>query len=499
MPKPLDSLQFDNTYAQLPESFYQVVFPTPLQDLRVVAFSRRCAELIDLDPSESTKPEFAARLGGALPLPGSWPIAQVYAGHQFGNLVPRLGDGRAILLGEACGSRAHVWNRYRGLSGRKWDLHLKGAGPTMFSRGFDGRAVLRSCIREYLASESLETLGIPTTRALAVLGSRDPVFRETPEPGAMVVRLAPSHIRFGTFEYFYYQQQYHQLKELADFTLSHYFPDQEKMEAPYAELCREVVIRTAQLIAHWQAFGFTHGVMNTDNFSILGLTLDYGPYGFVESYDPGFVSNHSDEQGMYAFGNQPQIGWFNLQCLVRALSPLLKREQAQAALEEYEPAMAACYLGLMADKLGFLKRREEDERLIGMLLEVLPGTDYSLFFRRLASFDATQPAIDLSFLNGICGSPERLRPWLQSYQRRILDENLDPAQRRAHMNRVNPKFVLRNHLAQIAIERAEGGDDTEVQHLSEILSRPFDEQPENENYSLPAPPGSKPCVISCSS
>lgn len=499
MSKPLEALQFDNTYAQLPESFYQVVFPTPFQESRVVAFSASCAELIDLDPAESTKPEFSARLSGALPLPGSWPIAQVYAGHQFGNLVPRLGDGRAILLGEACGSRPHVWNRYRGLSGRKWDLHLKGAGPTNFSRGFDGRAVLRSCIREYLASEFLEALGIPTTRALAVLGSRDPVFRETPEPGAMLVRVAPSHLRFGTFEYFYYQQQFHHLKELADFTLSHYFPDQEKAEAPYAEFCREVVIRTAQLIAHWQAFGFTHGVMNTDNFSILGITLDYGPYGFLESFDPGHVSNHSDDHGMYAFGNQPQVGWFNLQCLVRALSPLLKREQAQAALEEYEPAMAGCYLGLMADKLGFLKRREEDEGLVGSLLEVLPGTDYTLFFRRLAHFNSNSPTLDLSFLEGISDSPERLRPWLEQYRIRILDEALDPTQRRVHMNRVNPKFILRNHLAQLAIERSEGGDDTELQRLATVLSRPFEEQPGQEFYSLPAPAGTKKCVISCSS
>lgn len=499
MPRPLDQLRFDNTYAQLPESFYHPVFPTPLQNARLVALSEAAARLIDLDPADAEKPGFVARLTGSLPLPGSWPIAQVYAGHQFGNYVARLGDGRAILLGEACGEAPHVWHRYRRLQGRKWDLHLKGAGPTAFSRQFDGRAVLRSCIREYLASEFMEALGVPTTRALALIASDEPVFRETPEPGAMLLRLSPSHIRFGTFEYFYHQQRLEDLQELADFTLSHYFPDQQQAAHPYAELCREVVIRTAQLVAHWQAFGFTHGVMNTDNFSILGLTLDYGPYGFLEAFDPGHVSNHSDTAGMYAFGRQPQVAWFNLQCLVRALSPLLRREQAQAALDEYEPALASCYLGLMADKLGLLQRRPEDEELIGALLQELPGTDYSIFFRRLAELPLAPPEVEVSFLKDICPEPTKLGPWLERYRHRLRQESTTALQRREHMNRVNPKYVLRNHLAQRAIEQALTGDYRELNRLSGILSRPFDEQPEHESYAQPAPATEKKLLISCSS
>ncbi|HAM72978.1 MAG TPA: YdiU family protein [Verrucomicrobiales bacterium] len=498
--RTLDTLQFDNTYARLPEAFHQAVFPTPYSDSCVVAFSPEAASLIDLAPTEASRPEFARQLTLSLPMPGSWPIAQAYAGHQFGSFVPELGDGRAILLGEAVGAQPHVWNRYRNLSARRWDLHLKGAGRTRFSRGFDGRAVLRSCIREYLASEAMEALGIPTSRAMAVLGSRDPVFRETPEPGAMLLRLAPSHLRFGSFEYFYHSRRLEELHQLADYAIGTHFPTLDRGESPYAGLLREVTLRTAELIAHWQAYGFTHGVMNTDNFSLLGFTLDYGPFGFIEAFNPGHVSNHSDHAGVYAFANQPQVGFFNLQCLVRALSPLLTREEAEEALAGYEPALGQCYLGLMADRLGLLHRRPEDEELIGDLLPRLEGVDYTLFFRELASLStAGQAAPDPLFLSGIAPAPDAISPWLLRYQARLRAEASDDATRRAHMNRVNPRFILRNHHAQQAIELAMQGDYSGVASLHEVLRRPFDEQPGREAYSRPAPAGTPAPVISCSS
>lgn len=497
--RTLDSLPFDNSYARLPEAFYQTVLPTPFAESWTVAFSRDAAALIDLDPAEATRPDFTRRLTLGLPMPGSWPIAQAYAGHQFGNFVPQLGDGRAILLGEVVGTRPHEWHRYRKLTAQRWDLQLKGAGRTAFSRQFDGRAVLRSCIREFLASEALEALGIPTSRALAVLGSREPVFRETPEPGAMLVRMAPSHVRFGTFEYFFHARRFEELHQLADYTVGSFLPNLDRTQSPYAGLFREAVQRTAELIAHWQAYGFTHGVMNTDNFSILGFTLDYGPFGFMESYDPAYVSNHSDPGGVYAFANQPQVAQFNLRCLMRALSPLLTREEAESALDEYEPTLARCYLGLMADKLGLLERRPGDEDLVGRLLEVLPGTDYTVFFRRLARFDPARAELDTTFLEDLVPEPARFHTWLQAYRDRLSAERTEPAVRRRHMDSVNPKFILRNHLAQRAIEAATAGDYTVLTQLHELLRKPFDEQPEHEADSLPAPRGTEQPVISCSS
>ena len=496
----LDTLRFDNTYAELPDAFYQTVFPTPLQGARLAAFSPEAAALIDLDPKEATRREFAEQLVGARTWPGIWPLAQVYAGHQFGSFVPQLGDGRAILLGEACAERPHVWNRYRNLSGRKWDLHLKGSGPTAYSRQFDGRAVLRSCLREFLVSEAMEALGIPTARALAVVASDEPVFREKAEPGAMLLRLSPSHIRFGTFEYFYFSKRYAELKELADFTLHQYFPHLESHATPYAAFFREVVGRTAELIAHWQSVGFTHGVMNTDNFSILGLTMDYGPYGFLDEFNPSYVSNHSDPGGVYAFGNQPQVGFFNIQCLMRALSPLLTREQADEALADYEPALARCYLGLMADKLGLLTRRDEDEVLLHDLLGLLPGTDYTLFFRRLAGLQAEGCGeVDTSWLSDISPDPLAFQAWLGRYRQRLQAEGSDDLKRRAHMNSLNPAHVLRNYLAQQAIVAASQGDYGETERLRRALLNPFLETPETVSYGKPSPEWGRKLVISCSS
>ncbi|HMZ56797.1 MAG TPA: YdiU family protein, partial [Nitrospira sp.] len=298
----LETLRFDNRYARLPEAFYAKVNPTPFSSAPFLISANRVAmELLDLDPREATRSEFAGVFGGSLLVPGMEPLAMLYSGHQFGVYVPQLGDGRAILLGEVLNER-----------GERWDLHLKGAGMTPFSRDGDGRSVLRSAIREYLCCEAMHGLGIPTTRALCLVGSDEKVYREQVETGATIVRMAPSHVRFGSFEIFYYRKQHEHLQRLADHVIESYFPHLASTADKYLRFFAEVAERTAALIAQWQAVGWSHGVLNTDNMSILGLTLDYGPYGFMDDYDPGFICNHSDYNGRYAFNQQPYIGLWNL-------------------------------------------------------------------------------------------------------------------------------------------------------------------------------------------
>ena len=319
----LETLSFDNSYARLPESFYAKLNPTPFSEPPyLISFNLAAAELIDLDPEQAKRPEFADVFGGSMLVPGMEPLAMLYSGHQFGVYVPQLGDGRAILLGEARNER-----------GERWDLQLKGAGLTPFSRDGDGRAVLRSTIREYLCSEAMHGLGIPTTRALCIVGSEHKVFREQVETSAIVLRMAPSHVRFGSFEILYYRKQHEQLTVLADYVIAHHYPHLVDVSDKYARFFSEVAERTARLIAQWQAVGWAHGVMNTDNRSILGITLDYGPFGFIDDYDPGFICNHSDHNGRYAFNQQPYIGLWNLSCLAQALLPLSQKEDLKAALD----------------------------------------------------------------------------------------------------------------------------------------------------------------------
>src|SRR5215210_2341670 len=322
--RTLADLPFDNTYARLPAAFYQRVDPTPVPDPYLVAFSPDAARLIDLDPAAARGPDFVQYFAGNKKLPGSDPVAMKYAGHQFGTYVPQLGDGRAILLGEV-----------RNAAGERWDLHLKGAGKTAFSRFGDGRAVLRSSVREYLACEALHALGVPTTRALCVVGTDLEVYRECVETGALIVRMAPSHVRFGSFEVFAHRGQTDEVRVLADYVIDQHYPHLRDADDKYPAFLREVVARTARLVAKWQAVGFAHGVLNTDNMSILGITLDYGPYGWVEDFDPGFICNHSDEGGRYAFDQQPRIAYWNLAALAQALLSLLSVDDAKAALNPF--------------------------------------------------------------------------------------------------------------------------------------------------------------------
>jgi uncharacterized protein YdiU (UPF0061 family) len=491
----LEKLNLTNSYARLPQPFHTRLQPTPLAGTRLLSFNPAAAELLDLDPLEALRPEFTAWLSGQAPLPGSEPLAALYAGHQFGHYVPQLGDGRAILLGEVQNDR-----------GERWEVQLKGAGLTPYSRRGDGRAVLRSTIREYLCSEAMHGLGIPTTRALCLFGSDEEVWREEPESGALLVRLAPSHVRFGSFEVFYYRRQFDHLRRLADYVITHHYPELAEEKNPYLGLFRTVTERTARLIAQWQAVGFAHGVMNTDNMSILGLTLDYGPFAFLDDFAPGLVCNHSDYEGRYAFDRQPNIAHWNLSCLGQALLPLLGEpveaavEHDNAVLEEYAPAFHAHYQELMQHKLGLREPRPGDAQLLYDLLQLLAAQhiDYSNFFRALSRFDST-PGARNTALRDMFPDRAAFERWAAGYRDRLAAEQSDDAARGDAMRRVNPKYILRNYLAQQAITRAQQGDNDEIDTLLRLLHHPFDEHPGYEDYAAPPPDWGRRLAISCSS
>lgn len=488
--KKLEQLNFDNTFAQLPDIFHSRLNPTPLARPYLVSFNPQAAKLIDLDPEEALRVEFADYFIGNRLLPGSEPLAMLYAGHQFGHFVPQLGDGRAILLGEIKNS-----------AGESWDVQLKGAGQTPYSRRGDGRAVLRSSIREYLCSEAMHGLGIPTTRALCIAGSDEEVFRETIETAAVVTRLSPSHVRFGSFEVFYYRNQHEPIKVLADYVIAKHFHHLTDASDKYPRFLQEVVIRTAHLMAQWQAVGFSHGVMNTDNMSILGLTFDYGPFGFMEIYDPGYICNHSDDVGRYAFDQQPQVGQWNLAALAQALSPLIPIEVAQPILIGYARIYSEHYLNLMSQKLGVHYSGNEDLSLIESLLEMMriSQLDYTKLFRSLSHFNS-QPGEMNNTLRDQFINREAFDAWAAAYRFRLQRESGTDAERKYRMEQVNPKYILRNYLAQIAITKAEQERDfSEVERLLNLLRRPYDEQVEMESYAAPAPEWARHIEVSCSS
>lgn len=461
------------------------VEPTPLQEPRLLLVNHALAEELGMALSDQQWLEITS---GVRLLPDMVPFAQVYAGHQFGGYSPRLGDGRALLLGEVVAA-----------DGQRWDLHLKGAGKTPYSRFGDGRAVLRSSLREYLASEALYHLGIPTTRALCLVGSREPVYREQVEPGAAVLRVAQSHLRFGHFEYFYYSGEAERIPALLDYLIQTQWPDLSQDQAGYAALFERVMRRTATLIAQWQAVGFCHGVMNTDNMSMLGLTLDYGPYGFLDGYNPGHICNHSDHAGRYAYDQQPSVGYWNLQRLAQALSGLVPVESLRQALDGYEHALLSRFSETMRQKLGLAAWEDEDPALFRDMFNLMAAqqVDYSCWFRRLALL-APEGPVPESLLT-LLSDAGAWDDWFGRYQARLAREGRDHGDKVAQMNAVNPKYVLRNHLAQQAIERAERGDMSEAALLLQVLSRPFDEQPEFDYYAAPAPEWAGQICVSCSS
>jgi uncharacterized protein YdiU (UPF0061 family) len=486
--KALDELTFDNRFAHLGDAFSTSVLPEPIAEPRLVVASDAALALLDLDPAQAEEPVFAELFSGHKLWAEADPRAMVYSGHQFGSYNPRLGDGRGLLLGE-------VYNA----AGEHWDLHLKGAGQTPYSRMGDGRAVLRSSIREFLASEALHALGIPTSRAGCVIGSTTPVWRETQERAAMVLRLAQSHVRFGSLEYFFYTKQHDELKVLADHVLSQHYAECLEQPEPYLAMFRTIVERQAELIAKWQAYGFCHGVMNTDNMSILGITFDFGPFAFLDDFDQHFICNHSDHEGRYSFSNQVPIGQWNLSALAQALTPFISVDALREALGMFLPLYQAHYLDLMRRRLGLTTAEEEDADLIARLLQLMQnsGVDYSLFFRRLGEESAD---IAVSRLRDDFVDMLGFDTWAQTYQARITREPATSQEdRRARMHAVNPLYILRNYLAQRAIEAAEQGDYSEVRRLHQVLCTPFEEQPGMDGYAQRPPDWGKHLEISCSS
>ncbi|MFZ5579582.1 MAG: protein adenylyltransferase SelO [Pseudomonadota bacterium] len=508
-----------NTPRQVYAACWSAVAPSPVSRPVLLAHAREVAELIGLDDAACHEPTFAEIFGGNALLPGMQPYAACYGGHQFGHWAGQLGDGRAIVLGETLNA-----------DGERWTLQLKGAGLTPYSRTADGRAVLRSSVREFLCSEAMHHLGVPTTRALSLIGSgenvsRDMFYNGNPrlEPGAIVCRVARSFTRFGSFEIFTARGDVHTLRMLADYTIRKDFPEligagETPGRETYLAWFRDVARRTAHLIAHWMRVGFVHGVMNTDNMSILGLTIDYGPYGWLEGYDPSWTPNTTDTHGRrYCYGNQPRIGHWNLVRLAQALMPLVEDIEAMKdALHGYTVEYDRTHDVMMAAKLGLrMHQGEADDALIEDLWAVLSltETDYTLFFRALSDLPAA-PTDDETLLRVITHTwytPEhvdalvrqRFANWLRAYLERRASDGLDDTERRAAMNAVNPKFVLRNYLAQQAIDHAEAGDPAPIHELLDLLRRPYDEQPERNHYAAKRPEWARQragcSMLSCSS
>ena len=525
---PLDSSREPRTRQVLGACFSRVS-PTPVPAPQTLAVASEVAALLELPPDFVASQDFAEVFGGNRLLPGMDPVSACYGGHQFGSWAGQLGDGRAITLGEL-----------RTSTGQRWELQLKGAGPTPYSRRADGRAVMRSSVREFLCSEAMHHLGIPTTRALSLVGTGEGVLRDIlydghprEEPGAVVCRVAPSFLRFGNFEIFASRDDVTVLRALADFTIRSYFPELGPPSAEvYLAWFEEVVRRTAETIAKWMAVGFVHGVMNTDNMSILGLTIDYGPYGFLDDFAPDWTPNITDAQGRrYRYASQPRVALWNLVCLANAIHPLIPDAAAlERALERYSSTLEAARARLVAAKLGLLRLSDDeltpagtprlpDAALVDELTELLAAveTDMTLFYRRLAEVpaasvgpetndDSLLAPLEIAFYDGPSVSAEhraRLTAWLRRYAARVREDGTADAVRKLRMQRINPKFVLRNYVAQLAIDAAERGDGSVVRELLEVLAHPFDEQPGKERYAEKRPewarnrPGCS--MLSCSS
>jgi len=476
----LNEIKLTNPYLELPEECYTRVKPSPLNNVFLIHANEEVAKLLDIDTEELYSDAFVEFVNGALDLEGSDTFAMCYAGHQFGHFVPRLGDGRAINIGTI----------------NDQHLQLKGAGQTRYSRSGDGRAVLRSSIREYLMSEAMHGLGIEGTRALALIGSEHRVFREDWETGAIVLRVAPSWIRFGTFEYFAHKKKYEELEVLADYAIAESYPHLVDEPNKYLYFFTEVVGKTAILMANWQAVGFNHGVMNTDNMSIAGITIDYGPYAFLDDYDFQYICNHTDTGGRYSFGNQPNVGEWNLQALMHALAPMVSIEKMEKILDHYARLYTERYLYLMGKKIGLDKLQESDLDLFKHLLGMMQGLniDYTLFFRTLSHYDGDRSSL---LKLGLYHKP--MNDWLNSYDERLKENMSTTEERHSAMLQTNPKFVLKNYILQEAIDAAEDGDFTVVDALFEIAKDPYAEHEENERWAGATPDEFKNKKLSCSS
>ncbi len=472
---------FDNTYARLPERFFTRTAPTPVVGPRLIKLNQSLAQHLGLDPDRLAGAEGVEVLAGNRIPPGAEPIAAAYAGHQFGGFVPQLGDGRAVLLGEVLDQ-----------GGVRRDVQLKGAGPTPFSRRGDGRAALGPILREYVVSEAMASLGIPTTRALAAVTTGQGVRRETVLPGAVLTRVASSHIRVGTFQFFAGRDDVEGVRLLADHVIARHYPDAAHAERPYRALLGAVIGAQAGLIAQWLLVGFIHGVMNTDNVSVAGETIDYGPCAFLDRYDPKAAFSAIDVQGRYAYGNQPAIGQWNLTRFAECLLPLLSEDpdaaitEAQEALGAYAPAFEAAYEAGLRRKLGLRTEREGDAALGRDLLEAMHvnGADFTLTFRQLSD-TASGPEGDFG-VRDLFADPPAFDRWAARWHHRLEQEPTDGGVRRAAMRSVNPAFIPRNHRVEAVIRAAvESEDFGPFEELLTVLSKPFEDQPAFAHYAEP--------------
>ena len=477
----LDNITLQTPYLSLDGEFYDLTDPEPLDEPYLISFNPEAAKLINLDSNTSDDPRFVALLNGTFSRKGSRTFAMCYAGHQFGHYNPWMGDGRALNLGTV----------------RGWNLQLKGSGETLYSRTADGKAAVRSSIREYLMSEAMHHLGIPTTRALGIIGSKTKIIRNKMEDAAIVMRMSTSWVRFGTFEYFYYNKEHTKLEALAEYVIKESYPHLENDDDRFFKMFCEIVERTATMIAKWQGVGFNHGVMNTDNMSIEGLTIDYGPYAMLDDFNYNYICNHTDRVGRYAYGEQPNISYWNLTKLSEALSPIISKEKMQKKLDDYGAFIYPnAYVDVMREKLGLPVKLDSDAQLVEELVVALHEAyvDHTLFFRTLSRY-----ADDRTPLYDIAMEPVVVDNWLKLYDDRLSRETRMQPERQKEMLKSNPKYVLKNYILQETITLAERGDFSMVETLLHIAAHPYDELPEFEHFAEDTPEHHKNLGLSCSS
>jgi uncharacterized protein YdiU (UPF0061 family) len=504
-----------NSRRQVSGAAFSSVIPRKPSRPELLHVSQEVADLLGISKAEINSASFLNIFSGAETIEGTDPYAMVYGGHQFGNWAGQLGDGRAINLGEV----VH--------EGKRWAMQLKGAGETPYSRNADGLAVLRSSIREHLCSEAMYHLGVPTTRSLSLALTGDQVMRDmlydgnsAYEKGAVVCRVAPSFIRFGNFQIFAARKDVDNLRKLADYTIKYFYPEiKTEGKQKYLDFFQEVLERTLKMVVDWQRVGFVHGVMNTDNMSILGLTIDYGPYGWLEGYEPGWTPNTTDREGRrYRYEYQPRIAYWNLMQLGNALFPLIEEvEPLEQILNQFGSLFVPAYRKMMLSKIGLFQQEEGDQKLIDDLEKMLTftETDMTIFFRNLADFNA-ESEIDLQgrYLDivrdafyDLAGKEQIVasawQEWFEAYKLRLAKEAMSKEERKARMNAVNPKYVLRNYMAQLAIDAADGGDYKMIDELYQLLKAPYAEQPENQKWFAKRPEWARNKVgcsmLSCSS